>query len=101
MLRNFEQQLPPTFQLSETKNLSLSLSKVSSLANYNITLKSYHNKYLSWVGHEVWSQSPPIHDTVDVTSRHNIVDDHDVAFDVRNVTPSDVTSYRRRRRCVM
>jgi hypothetical protein len=29
---------------------------------------------------------------VDVTSRHNIVDDHDVAFGVRHVMPSDVAS---------
>ena len=29
---------------------------------------------------------------VDVTSRHNIVDDHDVAFDVLHVMPSDVAS---------
>jgi hypothetical protein len=54
MLINFEQQLSPTFQLS--KNIEFKskfLSKVKSLVNYNITLKSYRNKYLSWVGHEV------------------------------------------------
>ena len=45
MLRNFEQQLPPTFQLSKTQNLSLSFYlKLKGLANYNITLKSYRNK---------------------------------------------------------
>ena len=95
MLRKFEQQLPPTFQLS--KNIEFKSKfylKSKGLANYNITLKSYRNKYLSWVGHEESDLDlPPIHDdSVDVTSRHNIVDDHDVAFDVRHVMPSDVAS---------
>ena len=40
-----------TFKNIEFK--SKFLSKVKSLANYNITLKSYRNKYLSWVGYEV------------------------------------------------
>ena len=46
MLRNFEQQLPPTFQLSKTQNLSLSfyLKFKEVWLFYNITLKSYRNK---------------------------------------------------------
>jgi len=58
---------------------------------------------------------PPIDDSIDVTSRHNIVDDHDVVFDVvdlrrrrhftsrpRTLLCIDVVgSRRRRRRCVM
>jgi hypothetical protein len=46
----------------------------------------------------------PIDDAVDVTSRHNIVDDHDAAFDVRHVTSRPRTLHRasgrrRRRSC--
>ncbi len=46
MLRNFEQQLPPTFQLSKTQNLNLSfyLKFKEVWLFYNITLKSYRNK---------------------------------------------------------
>ena len=91
MLRKFEQQLPPTFQLS--KNIEFKSKfylKSKGLANYNITLKSYRNKYLSWVGHEESDLDlPPIHDdSVDVTSRPWTSHRIDV-----------VGSRRRRRRC--
>ena len=85
MLRNFEQQLPPTFQLSKTQNLSLSFYlKLKSLANYNITLKSYQNK-ISQLG---WPQLMTLSTVTSrhVTSRHDIVDAHDAAFNVRHIT---------------
>ena len=88
MPRNFEQQLPPTFQLS--KNIEFKSKfylKSKGLANYNITLKSYRNKYLSWVGHEVWSQSPPIHDVTSLTIT--------TLRSARHITSLDVASYWR------
>ncbi len=67
MPRKFEQQLPPTFQLSKTQNLSLSFYlKFKSLANYNITLKSYRNK-ISQLG---WPQLMTPSTSRHVTSRH-------------------------------
>ncbi len=71
MLRKFEQQLPPTFQLSKTQNLNLSLyQKLRSLAIYNITLKSYCNKISQLAMKSLISIFLQFDDAVDVTSRH-------------------------------
>ena len=74
MLRNFEQQLPPTFQLSKTQNLSLSfyLKFKEVWLFYNITLKSYQNKNIlaGLAMKSLISIFLQTDDAVDVTSRH-------------------------------
>ncbi len=73
MLRKFEQQLPPTFQLSKTQNLNLSfyLKFKEVWLFYNITLKSYRNKnILAGLAMKYDLNLPPIDDFINVTSRH-------------------------------
>ncbi len=73
MLRNFEQQLTPTFQLSKTQNLSLIfyLKFKEVWLFYNITLKLYRNKNIlaGLAIEESDLDLPPTDNSVDVTSR--------------------------------